>query len=69
MNQVVLSTLASWPGVQLFSALEGSHRENPWKDLSVGQDLGEGLISGTFRGRSGWLATMHVFPTGPIPRA
>ena len=43
----------------LFSALEGSHRDNPLKDLSVGRDAGQGLISGTFPGR---LATMHFIP-------
>ena len=46
--------------VQLLSALEGSHRDNLLKDLSVGRDTGQGLISGTFPGRSGRLATMHV---------
>ena len=46
--------------MQLFFALEGSHRDNPLKDLSVGRDTGQGLISGTFPGRSGRLATMDI---------
>ena len=46
--------------MQLFSALEGSNRDTPLKDLSVGRDTGQGLISGTFPGRSGRLATMGV---------
>ena len=50
--------------MQLFSALEGSHRDNPLKDLSVGRDTGQGLISGTFPGRSGRLATMEVYLLG-----
>ena len=47
--------------MQLFSALimKGSHRDSPLKDLSVGRDAGQGLISGTFPCRSGRLATMH----------
>ena len=54
----ILASLLESVSVQLFSALEGSHRDNPLKDLSVGRDTGQGLISGTFPGRSGRLATM-----------